>query len=201
MKHEESESIWSRMSSSFSSKSNKNNSNDMNLIDETDDMETGDFTTLIKKNLSQSIEVDKSYKSFFIALSVGCGFIFLSLIFLPWIAFAPQKFLSFFSLGSLITMFSFIFIHGTSTYCSMLLSKERFIFTIIYFASVFVSIYTAYINQSYILSLVSVTVQVFTLIIFCLSFIPGGKSGINFLLSMAWAPFAEFINRIKGNSQ
>lgn len=184
--------IWNNVTSIFSSKD----------IIESEDIEAGDYTSLIKtsitRNITQSVEVQTSYKSFFIVMAIGLGFILLSLFFLPMIAFYPHKFLYLFSLGSVIIISSFIFVYGTAEYFSMLFSRERFLFTFIYISSVFLSIYSGFIQGYYFLSLISVILQVVTLIIFCLSFVPGGKSGINFLLSLSWSPVQGIWNKFTG---
>ena len=188
-----SESLFGNITSIFS----KDKPKHINLFGE-DDIETGDNSSLlgkIKSNFTETIEIQTSYKSFFVVLSIGLIFIFLSLIFLPLVAISPQRFLTLFSLGSMIIISSFIFIYGTSEYIKMLCNRERFIFTFVYVCSLLLGIYSAYVKNLYLLSLISVLIQVITLIIFTLSFIPGGKSGISFILTMISSPIKNVFNR------
>ena len=125
-----------------------------------------------------------SYKTFFFVLAVGIVFIMLSFVFLPFVAINPQKFLSLFSIGSIIILSSFIFIYGTSEFLLMLFKCERIVFTLLYLGSLLLGIYSAFIKDLYILSLISVLCQFLTLVFFLLTLIPGGSSGISFIIEM-----------------
>lgn len=154
----------------------------------------------IKNNFKNTFEVEKSYKTFFIFLFVGLGLIFLSLIFLPAIVLAPTKFVGLFSLGSLIILTSFIFIYGTSGYLDLLFSASRVTFTLMFLLSLIVSFYFSLIKNNYIISLICAVIQLVTLIIFTLSFIPGGQMGISFILEIIKSPFSSLWMKIKGGS-
>jgi hypothetical protein len=158
------------------------------------------FIGKIKNCLKNTFEVEKSYKLFFIILSVGLGLIFLSLVFLPLVWITPQKFVSLFSLGSLVTISSFVFVYGTSAYLEMLFSKQRALFTILFLVSIFLGIYFAFNQTYYIISLICAVIQLITLIIFTLSFIPGGSMGISFITNILLAPVNSLWNKIKGSS-
>jgi hypothetical protein len=194
--------LWLNVGNLFSSKTITNNLPELNFKFNSgnEDLEAGDndnasLLSKVKSNIKDTIEVQTSYKSFFITLAIGLVFIFLSLIFLPLVAISPYKFLFLFSTGSVIIVASFIFIYGTSEYFQMLFSKERFIFTIFYIVSILLGIYSGFIKEYYILSLICVLVQMTTLIIFVLSFIPGGKSGITFILNMLATPIKNLFNK------
>jgi hypothetical protein len=166
-----------------------------------DDIEAGDNTSMLQKikmNVQTSIEVEPSYKTFFLVLSVGLVVIFFSLMFLPMIALYPQKFLSLFSLGSIIVLASFIFVYGTVEYLKMLFSRERVAFTLVYLCSIGVGLYFAYFKNYYIFSLICACIQMITMIVFTLTFIPGGKSGIGFIMSMLSAPLKGVFNKMLG---
>jgi hypothetical protein len=181
---EETNGIWGNINSFFSPKPKQST----NLFD---DIEVGDGSSLlgkIKNNFQETVEVQISYKSFFITLLIGLVFIFLSLLFLPLIVLTPQKFLVLFSIGSFIIISSFIFIHGTAEYIKMLFNRERCIFSVVYILSIIAGLYSAYFMNNYMLSLLSAGSQFITLIIFVLSFIPGGRAGISFILSMLMSP-------------
>ena len=152
------------------------------------------------KKLKNAIEVEKSYTLFFVFLATGIGLIFLSLVFLPIAWMSPQKFVSLFSLGSLVTLVSFVFIYGTASYCEMLFSKTRGLFSVLFLTSIFLGIYFCFFNHSYyIVALACAVVQLITLVIFTLSFIPGGSMGISFITSMLMSPFHSFWSKVTGN--
>ena len=133
--------------------------------------------------LQEKIEVERNYKLFFVLLSLGGFLACMSLIFLPLIVISPRKFVSFFSLGSLLILISFLFIYGTKSYFEKLFSKERYIFITLFFISIFLGIFCAIINSFFFLSLICAGIQIFTLVIFTLTFIPGGQSGISAIFS------------------
>lgn len=154
------------------------------------------FMERAKKKILDIIEVEKSYTLFFTFIAVGIGLIFLSLLFLPMAVLAPQKFVSLFSLGSFVTLISFIFIYGTSAYLGMLFSSSRAIFSTLFIISIFLGLYFCFFNQTYyLIALFCALIQLITLIIFTLSFIPGGSMGISFLTNMLMSPARSFINK------
>jgi hypothetical protein len=158
------------------------------------------FCGRMKKSMIDCVEVEKSYKNFIIILAVGLALIFLSLMFIPIAWLKPEKFVSLFALGCLVTLISFIFIYGTVEYFRMLFSKERFLFTLLFLSSIFVGLYFAFTGTNYFISVICSVIQIITLIVFTLSFIPGGRTGISFLGSMLMSPVYGIWNRIKGSS-
>lgn len=168
--------------------------------EDTNASESSGMLNKFKDNIKNTLEVEKSYKTFFIFIMVGIGLIFLSMIFLPAIVLAPQKFVGLFSLGSIIILLSFIFVYGTYGYLELLFSPTRVTFTLMFIFSLFISFYFSFIRSNYLISLVCSLVQMITLIIFTLSFIPGGQSGISFILSMIKSPFSSLWLKIRGGS-
>lgn len=154
----------------------------------------------ISESILKVIEVEKSYKNFFIFIGIGIGIILFSLLFLPMVIIAPTKFVSLFSLGSLVTLLSFIFIYGTKEYFGMLFNKSRCLFSILFIISLFLGIYFSIFNPMFVIALVCAFIQLITLIVFTLSFIPGGGAGISFVTSMVLSPFKSFWNKIARNS-
>ena len=149
--------------------------------------------------LQKYIEVEKSYKLFFIILSIGLGLLFLSLIFLPFIVISPQKFVMCFGLGSLTVLVSFLFMYGTVGYFEILFSKERFPFTILFLVSIILGIYFAFLDK-FIFSLFCAAGQLLALVVFVLSFTPGGQTGIKFIGRALLSPFSSFWIRFRGQS-
>jgi hypothetical protein len=165
---------------------------------EYEDLESGDSTSMltkVKQNVVSSIEVETSYKTFFIVLAVGMGIVCFSMIFLPFVIVSPQKFLSLFSLGSMVILASFIFVYGTVEYFKMLFERSRLVYSITYIASILLGFYFAFVQGSFLFSLICVGVQVVTLSIFVLTFIPGGSSGITFILETLKAPVLGLFNK------
>ena len=135
------------------------------------------------------VEVEKSYTSFIILLGLGGFILFLSMMFLPIAIIRPQKFVSLFSLGSLLTILSFIFIYGTKEYFKMLFNSSRAYLSVLYFASIGIGIYFSFTDSWMIISHVCAVLQLITLITFVLSFLPGGNAGISFI----WSTLKGFV--------
>ena len=159
-----------------------------------DQIKIEEKNTIINK-ISKCFEVEKSYTNFFILLFIGIGLISFSFLFLPMIIIAPQKFVSLFSLGCIVTILSFIFYYGTYDFLSMLFNKERRFITLGYLFSIAIGIYFSFNPTYYFISLGCTGIQMIVVIIFILSFIPGGKSGINFILSLITKPFKKIFFR------
>jgi hypothetical protein len=163
-----------------------------------EDIEAGDQTNLLGKitsNFTNTLEVQTNYKAFFIVLGVGIIFLIFSLMSLPFVVLFPQKFLSLFSIGSVITLSSFIFIYGTAKYIKMLFEKSRLPYTIAYIVSIVLGVYFAFIKEYFLYSLICAVVQMITLVIFCLTFIPGGSTGITFILELLKKPIKKLFNK------
>jgi hypothetical protein len=157
------------------------------------------WKTRLLKKLQDNIEVEKSYQTFFILMMIGLGLLCLSLVFLPVIILSPYKFVLCFSLGSLIILISFIFIWGTKAYFETLFSKNRFLFTLLFLGSILLGIMFAW-SEYFFFSLLCSIYQLISLIVFTLSFIPGGKVGISFIGSMLSSPFVNLWMRMRGQS-
>jgi hypothetical protein len=153
----------------------------------------------IMKKLQDNIEIEKSYKTFFILISIGLGLLCLSLMFLPFIILSPHKFILCFSFGSLIILASFIFVYGTKSYFEILFSQNRFIFTLLFLTSIFLGIFLSLAGY-FIFSVLCAIGQLITLIVFTLSFIPGGSGGISMIGRMLSSPFAGIMMRFRGGS-
>jgi hypothetical protein len=163
-----------------------------------EDIEAGDQSNLLGKiasNFTNTLEIHTNYKAFFIVLAVGIIFLIFSLMSLPFVVLFPQKFLSLFSIGSVITLSSFIFIYGTERYFKMLFEKSRLAYTIAYIVSLILGFYFAFVKEYFLYSLICAVVQMITLVIFSLSFIPGGNTGIAFILQLLMKPINKLFNK------
>ncbi len=134
-----------------------------------------------KDRILSMIEVEISYTYFFIVLLIGGAILFLSLLFLPVAILNPKKFVSLFSLGSLVTISSFIFLYGTKEFLSRLFDSGRRLLTILYLASIVIGLFFSFTDSYTIISHICAVFQLITLITFVLSFLPGGHLGISFI--------------------
>lgn len=111
----------------------------------------------------------------FIALLLLSGLMFvLAGAFLPLVLLRPQKFCLFFSLGSILSMASFAVLRGPIEQLKHMFSLQRLPFTSTYICSLVLTLYAAFVLQSYVLVLLFMAVQAAALGWYLLSYIPGG---------------------------
>ena len=127
--------------------------------------------------------IEKNFKLFFILFVSGIFLLFMSFMFLPMVLFNPKKFVLCFSLATFLTIFSFIFYYGSKDFLIMLFSKERKNFTIAYIFSLLIDCYLMFKSIWFIFALILNFIQMLIMISFLLSFIPGGKSGVNLIIN------------------
>jgi len=153
----------------------------------------------VLKKIEENLEVEKSYKTFTIMVFIGLALLCLSLMFLPVIIIAPSKFVMCFSLGSMIILSSFIFVYGTKAYVEKLFAKNRFAFTLLFLCSIILGLYFS-ISGNYLISILLAAFQLVTLIVFTLTFLPGGSHGISFIGGLLLSPVKGLWQRISGQA-
>ena len=159
---------------------NKNNSNEQQeiKISSSNEISEKTYKDKIKDYLIDKIEIEKSIIIFLALFGTGILLLFLSLVFLPVIIITPAKFSLCFSLGSLLFLTSFLFWYGTKKYFEKIFSKERFWISILFVVSIFIGCGFA-LGKHYLISLICSVFQLVNLVLFILTFLPGGKLGIN----------------------
>ena len=141
------------------------------------------------------VEVEKNITAFISLLGIGCFLICLSLLMLPLIITSPAKFSMCFGLGSVLVLISFLFYHGTKDYIMKLFDKKRFIITILFICSIFLGLIFS-IGKHYFISLLCSLFQLISLILFILTFIPGGKYGIKCIKNRMSSPFINIFRSL-----
>lgn len=154
----------------------------------------------ILKKVEENLEVERSFKTFGIMVAIGLTLLCLSLMFLPVVIISPSKFVMCFSLGSLIILSSFIFVYGTKAYVEKLFAKNRFTFSILFLLSIILGLYFSFAGN-YFISILLAVFQLITLIVFTLTFLPGGSTGISFIGTMLMTPVKGVWNRITGRAE
>ena len=74
----------------------------------------------------------------------------LSLFYLPFIILMPAKFSSAFTLGSINILISLSVLKGPLKFFKSLLSKQKILFSLIYFLTIIGTLYFSIINKVYI---------------------------------------------------
>lgn len=167
----------------------------LNTTEDQEMLKSDNLKPLFVSNVFSIFSIQQSYCKFGIFLTIGVIFFALAVMFLPIFWLSPKKFVSLFSLGTFFSIFSFIFVYGHKDFFSMIFSKERQGYSLIYLCSTFIGIYYSFNPTFYLLSLFCSIIQFIVTIIFVLSFIPGGSSGIAFIISMLASPFRKLFNR------
>ena len=119
-----------------------------------------------------------------------------------FLVFAPQKISMLLNLGSICMLSSFAVLKGGfyNYFIKELLwnqdDKKRRLYTIGYFASILLSLYASLILKSYLLTLLTMIVEMTLLLYFVCASFPGGQTGLNYLMSTIWG-FVKTCLRIR----
>ena len=109
-------------------------------------------------------------------LVAGAAVCFLvAFLFLPVLALRPRKFVTLWTVGSLLFISSFAALQGPVTYVKHLLSGPRLPFTACYFGSMALTLYFTISLRSSILTIVAAAVQMVALLWYLVSYFPMGK--------------------------
>lgn len=125
------------------------------------------------------------YVAFAICLVAAALFFFLAMFNLVFAALFPRKFAIPISLSSLLLTISFGFVHGHISYIKHLISPERRWLTISFMGSTIICLWVSFKSRSYILTILTAILQFVCMLAYGLSYLPGGRAGIQTVASMA----------------
>jgi Got1/Sft2-like family len=125
---------------------------------------------------------------------VFCGLLFLSALFfalaffvgMPMIAVRPQKFALSFTCGSLTFMGSFAIMKGPVEHLQSMIQPDRLVFTLVYLASMFLTLYCTFSfggASGYLLVVAASVAQLMALLWYLISFLPGGAASLNYVFA------------------
>jgi hypothetical protein len=149
----------------------------------------------IAQMIINKIEVKRDLKIFLILLGIGSLLLFFSLFLLPFIITSPSKFSMCFAMACSSLLVSFLFLHGTKKYVEKLFDKKRFLFTSLFIISIIIGIITS-IGKKYFISLLCSLFQIISAVLFILTFIPGGRHGINCIKKQLSSPFVKLFMKV-----
>ena len=144
------------------------------------------------------IEVERNITVFLALLAMGSLLLCFSIFMIPFIITSPSKFSLCFAFGSSLVLISFLFYHGTKNYILKLFDKKRFTITVLFICSILVGIVFS-IGKHYFISLLCSLFQLISLVLFVLTFIPGGRNGINCIKRQVTSPFVKVFMRMAEN--
>lgn len=147
-------------------------------------------------DIIEKLNIQPSYKYFIICLTIGVIFILLSLFLLPVVILTPTKFVITFGIGNILILTGFMFYFGGKEFVLLIFNEKRRYITFVFLLSLLIGILLAW-RRHFILSLLFAVFQMVTVIMFTLSFIPGGSGGINFMLLMMQSVYSGLITSIK----
>ena len=141
------------------------------------------------------LEVQRNITVFLSLLGLGSLLLCFSIFLLPFIITSPSKFSMCFAFGCSLVLISFLFYHGTKNYIMKLFDKKRFIITILFVCSIILGLIFS-LGKHYFISLLCSLFQLISLILFVLTFIPGGKYGINCIKRKMGSPFIRVFSNL-----
>ena len=157
------------------------------------------FRDKIANKIIEKLEVERNILLFILLILIGIGLIIFSFFLLPMIMISPGKFSFCFAVGSVFILISFLFLVGTRNYVLKILDNKRIFISISFILSIFIGIGFS-LGHHYFISLFCSGVQLISMIMFILTFIPGGRAGIDCIKRTLSSPFTKlFINKAKSD--
>ena len=128
--------------------------------------------------LTERLQISSNMKLFLLCMLI-CGFnFFLFLMSLPLIFLRPSKILSNLSFGNILLILSLLFYYGSNRFFGFLRDGRRFRITLIHILLIICGLFLP-IFQGYLFSFILDLALIITTVMFLLTIIPGGQSGIN----------------------
>jgi hypothetical protein len=132
-----------------------------------------------------SLSIKQRMIAFGICLGLGLLFCFLSLLFLPSIVTRPSAFAIPYTCGNILAISATGFLVGPLKQLKMMWKPSRIIASLLFIGAMVMTLVSAFVLGIEILVLLSVLVQFFALIWYCLSYIPYARSCVKTLFSSA----------------
>ena len=161
------------------------------------------FQNLITK-LSDTINIQSSYKYFLLFLALGLLLFFFAIFCIPFAIFNPGKLLRLLCFGNIFIMLSFLFYYGSKDFFAFLIDENRTGIMISHIFFTLCSLIVSLIIRGYFLQLLLDIILCITTVMFILTLIPGGQGGIAGIKRMLISPimlvFYTFKGKIFGDS-
>ena len=151
----------------------------------------------LANKIIEKLEVERSIGIFSVLICIGIGLIILSFFLLPIVLVSPKKFSFCFAVGSIFVLISFLFLVGSKNYVNKIMDNKRIFISVSFILSIFIGIGFS-LGNHYFISLICSGVQLISMVMFVLTFIPGGRAGIDCIKKTLSSPFTKlFINKAK----
>ena len=146
--------------------------------------------------LTERLQIQPNMKLFLLCFLICCFNFFSCLMSLPFIFLSPSQLLSKLSFGNIILILSFLFYYGSSRFFGFLRDGRRFKITLIHLILIIFGLCLP-MFRGYFLSFLLDLALITTTIMFLLTIIPGGQSGINAIQGSLYSMFFEIFKRFK----
>lgn len=117
---------------------------------------------------------------FGICFGLGIVFSFLSLMFLTTLALT--SFAVLYSIGSILSLASTMFLMGPKKQCQNMFDSGRWIATVVYLGAIAATLAVAFTIGNFILVIVFLIIQFLAMIWYCITYIPGGQGFLKSLI-------------------
>lgn len=111
--------------------------------------------------------------------------------YIPVLILRGRKFAILFTCGSLLIFLSIFILRGPEQHLRSMLQADRLPFTTLHLLSVCATLYVALVMQSTVLTVVCAVLQIWALLWYTLSYVPGGHRGIMFFSRFATKLFKK----------
>jgi len=153
----------------------------------------------IANKIIETVEVERNLGVFIALISIGSIVLCFSLFLIPFIITSPRKFSFCFAMGSIFILMSFLFLVGTKKFVTKLFENKRLVISFVFVLSILIGIIFS-LGSHYFLSLLCSGIEFISLIMLILTFIPGGRVGINCIKRTLASPFTKlFIKKAKSD--
>ncbi|KXZ53220.1 hypothetical protein GPECTOR_7g1113 [Gonium pectorale] len=119
-------------------------------------------------------------------IGFGCCFGFgmlLTIISIPMLwTMQITKFAVIYSVGSVVSVMSTLFLMGPVKQCQRMLEEKRILATIVYIAAIAGTLAVAFTTGNAGLCLIMLIIQLLALIWYCLTWVPGGQAAIKAMI-------------------
>ena len=147
-------------------------------------------------SLTERLRISPNIRLFLLCLLI-CGFnFFLCVMSFPMIFISPSRILGYLSFGNILLILSLLFYYGSNKFFGFLRDHKRFKITLIHILLIICGLFFP-MFQGYILSFILDWVLIITTVMFILTIIPGGQSGINAIQGSLLSLFTQFFKNNK----
>ncbi|XP_054717024.1 uncharacterized protein LOC129226444 [Uloborus diversus] len=163
---------------------------------ENDDKNNSWFSTAEKDYFCPSLSKKQRIVGFIGCILMGSFCFVLAGLYAPLLLLKARKFCLLYSMGSLFIIGSFSLLWGPYNHIKHLCSYERLPFTVVYFGTMFSTLYSALWLKNTLLTAIFALFQVIALLWYVISYIPGGQTGLKFFTRICTSVVTKTTSRV-----